>query len=196
MIHIFKKVISYSALFAFLFCSCNENTKEYNYLQIAQNYYQALNQSDAGLMNAIIADSLLTVEEDYDYEQTFTKKEYINNWLKWDGIFEPTYKVLQLEADSETIKAEVSKSDKRILVLHENPTVWKATIRFTEGKISSIHRTNVVFNDSIWVANRSKLINWVDENHPELNGFLDNQNESVAEKYLKALELYQKASKN
>ena len=67
---------------------------------------------------------------------------------------------------------------------------------FNENKIASIHRKYVHFNDSLWNANRRKLITWVDENHLELNGFLEGQNAGLAKKYLKAIELYQTYAEN
>ena len=50
---------------------------------------------------------------------------------------------------------------------------------------------NVIINgDSTFVKNRDGLVNWIDENHPELNGFIHDQTENGGLKYLKAIELY------
>jgi hypothetical protein len=110
--------------------------------------------------------------------------------LKWDAVFAPTYKVLQIEQENEVIKAKISKIDKRIIFLHEGPIVTNEIIRFDTHKISSIERNNAVFNDTIFLKNRDKLSNWIDKNHPELNGFLHDQTETGGIKYLKAIELY------
>ena len=65
-------------------------------------------------------------------------------------------------------------------------------IRFDKDKITSIETTKyVIFNDSLFVANREKLLNWVDENHPELGGFINDQTKTGGMKYLKAIELYE-----
>ncbi len=187
-----KKIIVLVLFLAIGFVSCktSEKEKEVDKLEIAKQYYKALNDSDSAAMRLLLTDSLLTKETDYDYEQTFSKKEYIDDWLQWDSVFEPTYKVLEIEQDNEIVRAKISKVDQRIILLHEEPTIWRAIIRFDAGKIVSIDRSNVLFNDAIWGENRTKLLNWIDANHPELNGFLDGQTKDMATKYLKAIQLY------
>ena len=185
-----NKIVVLLFLIAIGFISCKNSEKEIGKLEIAKQYYKALDNSDSAVMNILLTDSLLTKETDYDYEQTFSKKEYIKEWLKWDSVFNPTYKVLEIEQENETVKAKISKVDKRILLLHEEPTVWNEVIRFDSDKIISIERKNVIFNDKTWERNRTKLLSWIDENHPELNGFLNGQTESVGLQYLKAIELY------
>lgn len=177
-------------ILTFGFTSCENSEKEFDKLEIAKQYYKALDKSESAVMKVLLPDSLLTKEIDYDYEQTFSKNEYIEEWLKWDSIFNPTYKIIEIEQENEVVKAKISKVDKRIILLHEEPTVWNEIIRFNCGRISSIERKNVIFNDKIWERNRTKLLSWIDENHPELNGFLNGQTESVGMKYLKAIELY------
>lgn len=183
-------VLSLLLIIGFTSCKTSEKEKEIDKLEIVKQYYNALNDSDGVIMNALLIDSLITKEVDYDYKQTFSKKEYIENWLKWDAVFNPTYKILEIEEDKKTVKAKIFKTDIRILLLHEEPTVWNAVISFDADKIISIERSNVVFNDQIWERNRAKLINWIDNNHPELNGFLNGQTESMGLKYLKAIKLY------
>ena len=187
-----NKIILLILLLTFGFTSCKNSEKEIDKLEIAQQYYKALDNSDSTVMNILLTDSLLTKETDYDYEQTFSKKEYIEEWLKWDSVFNPTYKILEIKQENEIVKAKISKVDKRIILLHEEPTVWNEVIQFDSGKIISIERKNVVFNDKTWERNRTKLLSWIDENHPELNGFLNGQTESVGMKYVKAIELYNK----
>ena len=185
-----NKILILLLLLSTALISCKSTEKEIDKLQIARQYYKALDDSDSALMSTLLTDSLRTVETDYDYEQTFSKKEYIEDWLKWDSVFGPTYKVIEIQQINETVKAKISKVDKRISLLHEGPTVWNAVIYFDADKIISIERSNVVFDDKIWEKNRTKLINWIDKNHPELNGFLNGQTESVGLNYLKAIELY------
>ena len=184
------KIVMLSIFLTIGFTSCKTSEKEIDKLEIAKQYYKALDNSDAAIMDIVLTDSLLTKEMDYAYEQTFSKKEYIENWLKWDSVFNPTYEVLEIEKEGETVRATISKKDVRILLLHEKPTVWNAVLRFNADKIISIERSNVIFDDKTWEKNRTKLINWISNNHPELNGFLNGQTESVGKKYLKAIELY------
>ena len=49
----------------------------------------------------------------------------------------------------------------------------------------------VDFKVATWEKNRTELLRWVDEHHPELNGFLYDQTEAGGMKFLKAIELYQ-----
>ena len=186
----------YKIIFLFLvvatgLISCKSPNEDFDRLQIAKDYYQALNDTDSAKMSELLTDSLRTAEMDYDYVQTFSKKEYIEEWMRWDAVFGPTYTVQKIEQDGELVKAQVSKIDKRISLLHEGPTVWKAVIHFEADKIVNIERSNVVFNDELWLKNRQDLINWIDSNHPELSGFLNGQNERMGMQYLKVIELYE-----
>jgi len=171
--------------------SCKNPEKESDKLEIAKNYYEVLDKSNVSGIETLFTDSLLTKETEYDYEQTFSIKEYVE-WLKWDSVFEPTYKILEIGQENGTVKAKISKTGKRISFLHREPIVTDQVIRFDKDKIISIETIKyVIFNDSLFVANREKLLNWVDENHPELGGFINDQTKSGGIKYLKAIELYE-----
>ncbi|WP_407264571.1 hypothetical protein [Tenacibaculum maritimum] len=171
--------------------SCKNSEKEFDKLEIAKKYYKVLDKSNVSGIETLLTDSLLTKETEYDYEQTFSKKEYVE-WLKWDSVFKPTYKILKIGQENGTVKAKISKTDKRISFLHKEPIVTEQVIRFDKDKISSIETTKyVIFNNSVFVKNRDGLLNWIDKNHPELNGFIHNQTKSGGMKYLKAIELYE-----
>ena len=174
--------------------SCKNSEKEFDKLEIAKNYYQILDKSNVSGIETLLTDSLLTKETEYDYEQTFSKKEYVE-WLQWDSVFEPTYKILEIRQKGGVVKAIISKTDKRISFLHKEPIVTEQIIYFEGDKIASIETTKyVIFNDSTFVNNRDGLLNWVDKNHPELNGFINDQTASGGMNYMKAIELYK--SKN
>lgn len=170
--------------------SCKNSDPEINKLDIAKQYYKILDTSDDAAIAALLTDSLLTKETEYDYEQTFSLKEYIE-WMKWDAVFDPIYTVIQMEQENETVKTTVSKIDKRIFFLHEAPMVTTEVIRFDHDKIISIERTEYpLFDEATFTKNRSELLSWIDKNHPELNGFIYDQTEAGAKNYLKALALY------
>nr|WP_298794207.1 hypothetical protein [uncultured Allomuricauda sp.] len=186
-----NKIVLLLLLFVIGFTSCKNYEEEIDELKIAKRYYEALDTSDTSKIASLLTDSLHTKETEYDYEQIFTKKEYVE-WLKWDAIFEPTYEVLQIEQEEEVVKAKVSKVDKRVLFLHEGPIVTNQVIRFDANKIISIETTKYeVFNDSIFSKNRGELLSWVDENHPDLKGFIYDQTEAGAQKYMEIIRLYQ-----
>ena len=173
------------------FISCKTSEKEIEKLEIAKKYYKFLDSSDVSRMATLLGDSIVIRESEDDYEENFSQKAYIE-WLEWDSVFDPTYKILEIEQDDETIKAKISKIDKRIAFLHEEPMVWNDIIRFNNNKIISVERIQYdVFNVEKFLKNRDGLLSWINENHPRLNGFLNAQTKSVGMKYLQAIELYQ-----
>ena len=186
-----NRIVVLLFLLAIGFISCKNSEKEIDKLGIAEKYYEILDKSNISGIETLLSDSLLTKETEYDYEQTFSKKEYVE-WLKWDSVFDPTYKILEIEQENGNVKAKISKTDKRISFLHKEPIVTHQVIRFDNDKISSIETTKyVVFNDSTFVKTRDGLLNWIDKNHPELNGFIHDQTKAGGMKYLKAIELYE-----
>tara|TARA_R110002049_G_scaffold275962_1_gene454105 strand:+ start:4633 stop:5220 length:588 start_codon:yes stop_codon:yes gene_type:complete len=183
-----NKTIVLILLLTIGFISCKNSEKEIDELGIAKKYYEILDKSNVSEIETLLTDSLLTKET--EYEQKFSKKEYVE-WLKWDSVFEPTYEILQIKQENKIVKAKISKMDKRISFLHKEPIVINQIIRFDNNKIMTIETTEyVIFKDSIFVENRDGLVNWIDKNHPELNGFIHDQTESGGMKYLKAIELY------
>ncbi|MEP0264285.1 hypothetical protein [Dokdonia sp.] len=172
------------------FVSCKNSEKEIDKLEIAKHYYEVLDNSYDSEIAILLTDSILTKETEYDYEQTFSLKEYIE-WLKWDSVFDPTYEILHIEQENGIVKATISKADKRILFLHKQPIVTNQVLRFDRDKITSIETVKyLVFNDTTFVKNRTDFLSWIDEHHPELNGFIHDQTETGGLKYLKAIELY------
>jgi len=186
-----NKIIVLLLLLTIGFISCKNSEKEIDKLEIAKKYYEILDKSNVSEITTLLTDSLLTKETEYDYEQTFSKKEYIE-WLKWDSVFDPTYKILEIEQENGIVKVKISKTDKRISFLHKEPIITNQVIRFDNNKITSIETTKyVIFNDSTFVKNRNGLLNWIDKNHPELNGFIHDQTMTGGMNYLKAIELYE-----
>ena len=184
----FKRYL-FGLLIIIFFISCESSEKKVDKVKLAKTYYQILDQSKISEISGLISDSLVTKEIEYDYEQVFSKQQYID-WLKWDSLFNPTYKIIEIKEENGTVKAKVSKSDQRILFLHKESTVYSQTLYFEDDKITTIENKNVVFNDSIWVKNREVFLKWVDQNHPELNGFIFDQTKLGGLKYLKAIEYY------
>jgi len=176
--------------------SCTDQEKGVNKIEIAKQYYRILDQSDQSSLTTIIADSLLTKETEFDYEQTFSLKEFID-WQQWDSVFEPKYELLELEQKGGIVMAKVSKIGKRILFLHGEPIISEQVIGFIQNKISSIEtRKYIVFNDSIFTKKRDEFLSWIDENHPELGGFIHDQTKLGGTKYLKAMAYYEKEKSN
>src|SRR5690606_10902839 len=119
-----------------------------------KRYYNVLDNSDCFKIGALISDSILV--RDGDYIQKFSQNDYVQ-WLKWDSVFDPTYKILQIEQENGIVKAEISKMDKRIMFLHREPIVTTEIIRFNGNKIVSVERESVIFNETTFLKNRNDL---------------------------------------
>jgi hypothetical protein len=173
--------------------SCKNSEKTIDKLRIAENYFVALNESNSVKMEELLADSLITTIPKYEYEVRYSKNDYLGNWLKWDSIFKPTYKVLEMNMENGTIKAKVSKSDKRIIFFMGKPFVTNEILRFKDDKIIELETEYLNFDEETWGKNRTELLNWTKENHPELNLDLNinMQTESGGKKFLKAIERYE-----
>lgn len=172
------------------FISCKNTEKENNRVQIAKQYFEALDESNSSKMKILLADSLITLIPKYEYEVRYSKNDYVGKWLKWDSVFEPTYKVLEINLENGIIKAKVSKVDKRILFFMQKPFLTNEILRFKNNKIITIETEYLNFDEETWGKNRNKLLSWNSKNHPELNGFINDQTEAGGKKFLKALELY------
>ncbi|WP_062062962.1 hypothetical protein [Aquimarina longa] len=173
--------------------SCKNSEKTIDKLQIAENYFVALNESNTAKMEDLLADSLITTIPKYKYEVRYSKNDYLRNWLKWDSLFEPTYKVLEINMENGTVIAKVSKSDKRIIFFMGKPFVTNEILRFQDDKIIELETEYINFDEETWGKNRTELLNWTKENHPELNLDLNinMQTESGGKKFLKAIKLYE-----
>lgn len=191
-----NKIIILLMLLIIGFSSCKNSEKELDKLKIAKQYYKVLDQSNVSEIEALLKDSLLTKETEYNYEQVFSLSDYIE-WLKWDSVFEPEYKILQIKLEHDVVKATISKTDKRIMFLHEAPIVTNQIIRFDHNKITSIETVKYeVFNETTFVKNRTAFLSWIDENYPDLKGFIHDQTEHGGLNYLKAINLYQNRDNN
>lgn len=168
--------------------SCKDSYKGLDKVDIAKAYYRSLNASEGSERFNWFADSL-TVKEGI-YEVHYSWDEY-QEFLKWDAVFEPSYEVLKIMEQDDVVKALVLKTDQRILFLNEKPMVTKQLMRFNGDKIISVETAYVKFDYKTWDINKNALLSWIAENHPELNGFINDQTEVGGQKYAKAIALYQ-----
>ena len=172
-----------------LLVSCNDKISN---LETAKAYYDVLNKSDYSKVPLLFLDSILSKEG--DYKKVFSQPDYIE-FLKWDAVFKSEHKLLEIKEKEGVVFAMVSQNDKRIMFLNEEPIITNQVIRFKNGKISSVEIIDyVVFNEKTFVKNRAKLLNWINENHPELNDFLYDQTESGGLNYIKAIDLFKETN--
>ena len=186
-----NKIIVLFFLSTIGFASCKNPEKETDKIEIAKKYFEALDKSSSSEMKALLTDSLVTVIPKYEYEVRFSRNDYVEKWLKWDSIFEPTYKILDIEMKNGIVKAKISKTDKRILFLMQEPFLTDEVLRFQDGKITTVETEYLNFDEATWEKNKNGLLSWIEENHSELDGFIHDQTESGGRKFLKAIELYE-----
>ena len=182
-----NRTIILLALCALGFTSCKQAEKVAPE-ELAKQYFEMLDTSNYAQIPNLLADSLVTEEGDYTVNYSHQGYEEL---LKWDAVFDPSYEVLEtlLEEDG-TVKVRVSKLDTRIQFLYEKPFITDNYISLNNGKITRVRTEYVDFDAETFGNNRTRLLTFVNETHPELNGFLTDQTEAGAQKYLQVLELY------
>ena len=188
-----KQFIIQTLFLLIMLCSCGSNQKETDKVEMVKTYVQALNDFDYPSIISLFYDSVRMKEIVYD--MSYSKADYYH-LFQWDSIFQPQYEILKIQEMTDgTIDLEISKKGPRILFLNEKPTVTHEVISFKNDKIHSVHiRDYLVFDDQTWEAKRQKLLDFIDQHHPELNGFIYDQTKQGALNYLKALELYRAAN--
>jgi len=182
-----KKIVLLSLGLIIAFTSCKNAIKEIDKVTIAKNYYAALNTAAYTKIASSLSNSITTIEG--DYTQHYNPNTYVA-FLKWDAVFEPTYKIVEIIEMDGVVQATISKMDKRIQFLHEKPFITTQTIDFHENKIKSIETLYVNFDENTWGKNKTALLQWIDQNHPELNGSINDLTAAGGKKFLKAIELY------
>lgn len=182
-----NKIISFLLVVIIGNISCKNSAQDFDKLEIAKKFYVAINNSNHIEMNKLIGDSITTIDD--GFEQEYSQNEYIE-WVKWDSIFQPSYEIVKIEEENGIVKARITKLDERILFLHQEPMVTNEILQFKDDKIRSVNRISESFKVERFVTNRDNLVNWIAQNHPELNGFLYDQSKSGGINYLKAIEFY------
>lgn len=181
-------------VFFIITVSCKNTKNTTDKLKITKTYFEALSQSNSSKIKTLLSDSLTTAIPKYDYKITFSKNDYVEKWLQWDSVFEPTYKILDLRLENDNVIAKISKTDKRIMFLMQKPFITTETLKFKDHKISTIVTEYLNFDETTWEKNKNELLNWVKDNHPHLNDFIYDQTASGGEKFLKAIKLFQNKS--
>jgi hypothetical protein len=184
-----NKTLTVLLLLTIGFISCKNSEKEFDKVEITKQYFKTLDNSDFAKISDWFGDNIKTIEG--EHKNTYSKNEYLEI-LKWDSVFEPNYEILEIEKKNGIVNVKVSKTDKRITFLHEKPFITNQIITFEKNKISAIKTDYLNFDYQTWEKNKNELLNWIDKNHSELNGFINDLTENGGMKFLKAIELYEK----
>lgn len=186
------KRLLFAPFLVLILLGCQPKEKEVDRVQLVESYVEALNNFDYEGIVSKFQDSVRLKE--IVFESFFSRDQYYK-LFQWDSIFQPKYEILNInELPGDKVEMEVSKQDPRILYLNEQPIVTHEIVSFDGNKIKLVEIDRyVIFDEVTWTNNRKRLVNWVNSNHPELNGFLHDQTKEGAQKYMKALEYYSKA---
>lgn len=156
--------------------------------QMVMKYYDGFKSSNYQEVKIVLSDSLIITEG--DYVMKFTKETYYEHF-KWDSIFRPIYKIVELKDQGDQVSATVSVKSSRYKFLQNNPLTCKHNFHFKNGKINKIENLDCIeANWGIWEKQRDSLVNWVKINRPELDGFINDLSEQGAKDYLEAIESY------
>ena len=156
--------------------------------ELVTKYYNAFNASDFTQLVPLITDSITIIEG--DYVMPFSHNSFYEHF-KWDSIFQPTYKIVELEGQNNQIIATVASSSKRYKFLKNDPLICRFKISFNSNRIAKLEALECLNTDwNVWQEERDSLVNWIEANHPELDGFIHDLTMDGAKDYLKAIELY------
>lgn len=177
-------------LIIFLVCfftACNHQ-KLTNKETVTQ-YYNARNAIDFNKVKPLVSDSITIISGDFVMPYN---NESFYEVFKWDSVFKPSYKIVELQEKNTQIIAYVTLNSERNTFLKTRDMTCQYEISFNSGKISKIEELDCKnVNWKVWEKERNSLVNWTKRNQPELDGFINDMTMNGAINYLKAIELYE-----
>lgn len=170
----------------FFFAGCSD--QKLTHQETVTKYFNARDASDFKELKKVINDSITITAGDYvmQYDQNSFYEQF-----KWDSVFRPSYKIVESKEKNNQMIVTVAQDNVRNKFLKNNPLVCQFKISFTSGKISRLEELECISTDwNIWQKERDSLVSWINKNHPELDGFINDMTMSGSIDYLKAIELY------
>lgn len=178
-------------LFFYFVTGCND--PKLSHKEVVTTYYNAFDSGDYNEIKTVISDSITIIGG--DYLMPFNNESFYEHF-KWDSIFKTTYNILKLEQKNNLVFATVASKSIKNEFLKNNPLTCKFKISFESGKISKIKDFEYIATDwESWVNERDSLVNWISENHPELDGFVHDMTMKGSINYVNAIELYENDKK-
>ncbi|WP_036383555.1 MULTISPECIES: hypothetical protein [Flavobacteriaceae] len=174
----------------FLLCfltGCNDQNVTHK--ETVTRYYNARDAVNFNKLRTLINDSITIVAGDYvmPYDQ-----DGFYEVFRWDSIFSPSYKIIELEERNNQVIVSVMMTSARNEFLKNSPMTCQYKISFKSGKISKIEEKECRDADwGVWKNKVDSLVGWIKKNHPELDGFIYDMTMNGAKNYLKAIELYE-----
>jgi hypothetical protein len=174
-----------------VFVSCTKGSQNEKNVAVVKDYYSALNAGSYQTIEKLVASNF----KNYGINNTIISvtKETYKDIFQWDSIFAPNYKIVSIEAKSDTVYANIEKQCKRIDFLHKVPI--KINIAFILQDNMIAKRLELSYDNvdwDFWFENKNKLTDFVKENHPGLLDFDKFQNKDYGKRFLNVINLYQK----
>ncbi|MFC4691632.1 hypothetical protein ACFO5T_14450 [Dokdonia genika] len=186
------RTATYTTLLLLVISACS--SKETSHIATAKNYYSGFNNGDYKLIETQLSDSLTITEG--DYVMNFTPETFETHF-KWDSVFVPQVKIINIEQQENDLLVTISASSKRFEFLRNNPLVTKHLVHFTNGKISRIDNVDFINTDwKLWTEQKKGLTQWIASNQKELDGFMIDQTLQGGLNYLEAIDLYNNRKNN
>ena len=180
-----KIIILFLSAIFILSCAQKKSSKKATTLK----YFNARNSTDFQLVKDLISDSLTVVAG--DYVMGYSQDSYYEVF-KWDSVFQTSYEIVDLKENEEEVIASISMSSIRNKFLQNDVMTCQYKLSFESGNITKIVSLDCKdANWQIWEKRVNQLVNWVELNHPELDGFIHDMTLNGAKKYLKAISLYE-----
>ena len=175
-----------------LLLSCCNSSNSDTYLETVESYYEAINTSNFDQIRSVLADSITLIEGGY-IEPLSIEDFYAR--FQWDSVFTPSTTLSDLRSEGDNVFVIVSTSSPRFAFLRHDPLTCETIFGFASDKIRSLETGACPGSDwPAWEARRDSMVAWIDVHHQELSGFLHDRTKVGAERYLKAIALYQQSS--
>ncbi len=170
-----------------LIFGCNDQKIEIR--ETVSKYYDARDQGNYTKLQTLISDSITITAG--DYVMPYNHDSFYEQF-KWDSVFKPSYRIVELEEENEGIIASVVLNSIKHEFLKNSDMICQYRISFNSGKISKIEELECKDADwATWSKEVDALVSWTKRNHPELDGFINDMTQKGAMNYLKAIELYE-----
>ena len=154
-----------------------------------EEYYRGLNAGDFYQVSSVVADTFTIIEGDFETAYTVASHEVL---FRWDSVFATTYEIKKVTIDEGRIQALVSSSSDRYRFLENDPLVCEMNFSFKQDKISQLYIGDCPEADwERWSTKRDSLVQWVDQHHPNLSGFINDLTEKGAQDYMNAVGLFE-----
>lgn len=177
--------------FLIIFIACiimGCSNKKLTHKETVIQYYKARNTVDFSKIKPLVNDSVTIISGDYVMPYN---KDGFYEVFKWDSVFKPSYKIVDLQEKNNHVTASVTINSVRNTFLNNSDMTCQYKIAFKANKITKIEEVDCKNVDwQVWIKERDSLVNWTKKNHPKLDGFINDMTMKGALNYLKAIELY------